>query len=133
LISGVELNFDLNTAQDYTTGQVENKTDLSVGVSKKLLNDRLKVTVGSSFGLEGPQQANETTNTIAGDVAVEYQLSQDGRYKLKAYRLNKYQVALQGQVIETGVAFILTLDYNKFKELFQKSKTDKEESKSKKK
>jgi hypothetical protein len=133
LISGVELNFDLNTAQDYTTGQVENKTDLSVGVSKKLLNDRLKVTVGSSFGLEGPQQANETTNTIAGDVAVEYQLSQDGRYKLKAYRLNKYQVALQGQVIETGVAFILTLDYNKFKELFQKSKVDKEKSKSKKK
>ena len=133
LISGVELNFDLNTSQDYTTGQLENKTDLSVGVSKKLLNDRLKVTVGSSFGLEGPQQANETTNTIAGDVAVEYQLSKDGRYKLKAYRLNKYQVALQGQVIETGVAFILTLDYNKFKELFQKSKADKEKSKSKKK
>jgi hypothetical protein len=78
----VELNFDLNTAQDYTTGQLENKTDLSVGVSKKLLNDRLKVTVGSSFGLEGPQQANQTTN-IAGDVSVEYQLSQDGRYKLK--------------------------------------------------
>jgi hypothetical protein len=33
-------------------------------VSKKL-NDRLKVTVGSSFGLEGPQQANQTTNNIA--------------------------------------------------------------------
>jgi hypothetical protein len=133
LISGVELNFDLNTSQDYTTGQLENKTDLSVGVSKKLLNDRLKVTVGSSFGLEGPQQANETTNNIAGDVAVEYQLSQDGRYKLKAYRLNKYQVALQGQVIETGIAFILTLDYNKFRELFQKSKAIKEKEKTKKK
>jgi hypothetical protein len=60
LISGVELNFDLNTAQlHYRT--IRNKTDLSVGVSKKLLNDRLKVTVGSSFGLEGPQQANQTT------------------------------------------------------------------------
>jgi hypothetical protein len=41
-------------------------------VSKKLLNDRLKVTVGSSFGLEGPQQIK--TSTIAGDVAIEYQL-----------------------------------------------------------
>jgi hypothetical protein len=56
LISGVELNFDLVSSQDYTTGQLENKTDLNVGISKKLLNDRLKVTVGSSFGLEGPQQ-----------------------------------------------------------------------------
>jgi hypothetical protein len=33
LISGVELNFDL-VSQDYTTGQLENKTDLNVGISK---------------------------------------------------------------------------------------------------
>jgi hypothetical protein len=125
LISGVELNFDLVSSQDYTTGQLENKTDLNVGISKKLLNDRLKVTVGSSFGLEGPQQKNQEASTIAGDVAIEYQLSKDGRYKLKVYRINKYQVALQGQVVETGVAFVITLDYNEFKELFQKVKTTK--------
>jgi hypothetical protein len=53
-----------------------------MGISKKLLNDRLKVTVGSSFGLEGPQK-NQEASTIAGDVAIEYQLSKDGRYKLK--------------------------------------------------
>ncbi|MBE0392909.1 translocation/assembly module TamB domain-containing protein [Flavobacterium sp. PL002] len=122
LINGVELNFDLNSTEDYTTGQLENRTDLSVGLSKKLLNDRLTVTVGSSFGLEGPQQKNEEANNIAGDVSIEYQLSKDGRYKLKAYRVNKYQVALQGQVVETGVSFILTIDYNKFKELFQSKK-----------
>jgi hypothetical protein len=125
LISGVELNFDLQSSQDYTTGQLENKTDLNVGISKKLLNDRLKITVGSSFGLEGPQQKNQEASTIAGDVSVEYQISKDGRYKIRAYRLNKYQVALQGQVIETGIAFVITLDYNKFKELFQSAKTKK--------
>jgi hypothetical protein len=61
---------------------------------------------------------NQEASTIAGDVAIEYQLSKDGRYKLKVYRINKYQVALQ--VVETGVAFVITLDYNEFKELFQK-------------
>lgn len=125
LIGGVELNFDLESSDDYTTGQRENRTDLSVGISKQLLNDQLKVTVGSSFGLEGPQQANRETNTIAGDVAVDYQLSRDGRYVLRAYRKNEYQVALQGQVVETGLAFIITMDYNKFRELFQKSEEDK--------
>jgi len=129
LISGVELNFDLVSSQDYTTGQLENKTDLNVGISKKLLNDRLKITVGSSFGLEGPQQQNQEANTIAGDVTIEYQLSKDGRYKLKAYRINKYQVALQGQVVETGLAFVITLDYDKFRELFEKAKTDKKKNK----
>lgn len=125
LISGVELNFDLQSSEDYTTGQKENKTDLNVGLSKKLLNDRLKVTVGSSFGLEGPQQANQESNNIAGDLALDYQLTKDGRYKVRAYRLNKYQVALQGQVVETGVAFIITIDYNKFRELFHRSEEQK--------
>ncbi|MGZ9736745.1 translocation/assembly module TamB domain-containing protein [Flavobacterium sp. GNP002] len=132
LIEGVELNFDLNTSDDYTTGQRENKTDLSVGISKKLLNDRLKVTVGSSFGIEGPQQVNQNTNNIAGDVSIDYQLSKDGRYKIRAYRINKYQVALQGEVVETGIAFIITMDYNKFSELFRKSEAKKAKQKQKK-
>lgn len=132
LISGVEINFDLQSTEDYTTGQKENKTDLNVGISKKLLNDRLKVTVGSSFGLEGTQQTNQEANTIAGDVSLDYQITKDGRYKVRAYRVNKYQVALQGQVVETGVAFILTIDYNKFRELFSKTKDQKAKAKKKK-
>ncbi|WP_051224398.1 translocation/assembly module TamB domain-containing protein [Flavobacterium tegetincola] len=126
LIDGVELNFDLESTEDYTTGEKANKTDLNVGVSKSLLNDRLKVTVGSTIGLEGPQQANQETNKIAGDVALDYQLTKDGRYRVRAYRKNDYQVALQGQVVETGVAFIITFDYDKFRELFHRSKEEKE-------
>ena len=126
LISGVELNFDLESTDDYTTGQRENRTDLNVGVSKRLLDDRLKVTVGSSFGLEGPQQANQETTNIAGDVALDYQLTKDGRYMVRAYRKNQYQVALQGQVVETGVGFIITMDYNKFRELFHRTQEEKD-------
>ena len=123
LIKGFEVDFDLDSSEDYTTGKKENKTDLNVGLSKRLLNDRLKVTVGSSFGIEGPKQEGQETNNIAGDIAADYKLSKDGKYKLRAYRKNKYQVGLQGQIIESGVGFIITIDYNKFKELYQKSKT----------
>jgi len=125
LIKGVELDFDLESAEDYTSGKMENRTDLNVGVSKRLLDDRLKVTVGSSFGLEGQQQANQQANNFAGDVAAEYQLTKDGRYRVRAYRKNQYQVALQGQVVETGVAFTITMNYDKFKELFRKTREKK--------
>ncbi|RZJ59224.1 MAG: translocation/assembly module TamB, partial [Flavobacterium sp.] len=125
LVKGVELEFDLESTDDFTTGQQQNRTDLNVGLSKRLLNDRLKVTVGSSFGLEGPQQANEETTNIAGDLSADYQLTQDGRYLVRAYRKNQYQVALQGQVVETGVAFVITMDYNKFRELFHRSEEEK--------
>lgn len=129
LISGIELDFDLESTEDYTTGQREDRTDLNVGVTKRLLNDRLKVTVGSSFGLEGPQQANQETTNIAGDISVDYQLTKDGRYLIRAYRRDEYKVALQGQVVETGVAFIITMDYNDFKELFHTTQAEKDAKK----
>ena len=126
LINGVEIDFDLESTDDYSSGIRQDKTDLSVAVSKKLLNDRLKVTVGSSFGLEGEAQANQRTNNIAGDIAADYQLSKDGKYLIRGYRKNEYQVALQGQIVETGLAFIITMDYNKFRELFHLSKAEKQ-------
>ena len=131
LISGFELDFDIDATEDYRSGQKKERTDLNVGLSKKLLNDRLKVTVGSSIGLEGAQQENEESTNIAGDVTVDYLITQDGRYRFRAYRKNNYQVALQGQVIETGVSFIITMDYNKFKELFKKNRKERNKDKRK--
>ncbi|AZA80709.1 cell envelope biogenesis protein AsmA [Chryseobacterium lactis] len=125
LIKGVDLNFGLDSSEDYSTGQKNTRTDLNVDISKKLLNDRLKVTVGSNFGLEGQARQNESMTNIAGNVSVDYSLSKDGRYMLRAYRKDEYQVALQGQIIETGLGFIITLDYDKFREIFQKSKEKK--------
>ena len=125
LITGVQLEFDLQSTEDYTSGTMQNRTDLNVGVSKKLFDDRIKVTVGSSFGVEGQERANEDLTNIAGDVALDYQLTKDGRYMVRAYRKNEYQVAIAGQVVETGIAFILTMSYNKFRELYHRSEEDK--------
>ena len=122
LVEGVDLNFDVQSSDDYTTGERKDRTDLNVGLSKKLLNDRLTVTVGSNFELEGPQNSNQNSSNVAGNVALNYRLSKDGRYVLRAYRKNEYQGVLDGYVVETGVGFIITLDYNKFREIFQKKK-----------
>lgn len=126
LIEGVELNFDLESNDDYTTGTKEIRTDLNVGVSKRLLNDRLKVSIGSNFGLEGNERQNERMTNIAGNIQVDYMLSKDGRYLLKAYRKDEYQLALQGQVVETGVGFVITVEYNQFKELLRTRKRNRE-------
>lgn len=121
LIEGVDLSFDFNSYDDYTAGQKNTRTDLDVTLSKRLLNDRLKVSVGNNFGIEGDARQNEKMTNIAGDITVDYSLSKDGRYMLRAYRKNEYQVALQGQIIETGVGFIITLDYDKFRDIFRKA------------
>lgn len=120
LIHGVDLSFGLTSEDDYSTGTQQSRTDLTIGVSKSLLNDRLKVSVGSNFELESPSGTNRDAANIAGDVAIDYKLSEDGRYKIRGYRKNEYEGVVEGQVVETGLTFIYTLDYDHFKELFAK-------------
>jgi len=122
LVQGVDINFDLATTQDYTTGNEQDRTDLNVGISKRLLNDRLTVTVGSDFELQGPMQSNQQTSNLAGNISINYKLSKDGKYMLRAYRKNDYTDVIQGYVIETGIGFIISVDYNKFKEIFSSKK-----------
>lgn len=122
LVHGVDLDFDLQSGDDYSTGRALSRTDLNVGVSKMLLDDRLKITIGSNFELEGNSRPGENTTNIAGDITIDYQLSKDGRYFLRAYRKNQYQVTLQGQFVETGLGFIINLDYDEFREIFMSTK-----------
>ncbi len=122
LIQGVDINFDVASSDDYTTGSRRSRTDLNVGLSKRLLNDRLTVTVGSNFELEGPQNTNQKSNNFAGDISVNYQLSKDGRYLIRAYRINEYDALIEGHVIETGIGFIINVDYDHFREVLRGKK-----------
>lgn len=123
LVSGVDINFDVVSTDDYTTGSRQARTDLNIGLSKRLLSNRLKISVGSNFQLEGPQNSNQQSNNIAGNVAVDYQLSQDGRYAIRFYRQNEYQGIVDGYIVETGVSFIFSVDYERFMQLLRRKKT----------
>lgn len=122
LIKGVELDFNLQSEEDYLTGNAETRTDLNVGISKMLFDERLKITIGSNFEVEGKTRPGENQTNIAGDISLEYQLSKDGRYFARVYRKNQYQATLQGQFVETGIGFIINMSYDRFRELFMSSK-----------
>jgi hypothetical protein len=125
LIKGVNIHFDLNNQQDFSTGTEQDYTELNVSVSKTLFNDRITVNVGSDFDVQGNNNPGQNASNFAGDVAVDYKLSKDGRYMVRAYRKNQYEAVVEGQVVETGVSFILTFDYNRLRELFGRTKEEK--------
>lgn len=131
LIQGVDIDFDVATTEDYSSGARRERTDLNVGLSKRLLNDRLQITVGSNFGLgtsgqQGAQGTSQSATNIAGNVNITYQLSKDGRYMLRFYRRNDYQGVVDGYVIETGLGFSINVDYNKFREVLHAKKVRQE-------
>jgi translocation and assembly module TamB len=124
LVKGIELNVDLAQSEDYTTGARRERTDLSLSASKSLLNDRLKITIGNDFELQGPQTTNNrNTSGIPGNLAADYNLTTDGRYVVRAYRRSYDEGVLQGFVTETGLNFIVSMDYNRFAQLFRRTRT----------
>ena len=124
LIKGVDINLDLKNYEGDVATNNAARTDLNVELSKQLLNDRLVVTVGKSFTIDGddPLAKTQTNSNLQflPDISTTYKLSKDGKYALKAYRKNQYEAILDGYFTETGVVFSLTMNYEKFKELFQK-------------
>jgi len=122
LIDGVDLTFDVASTDDYTTGVQENRTELNVGLSKRLLNERLTVSVGSNFELEGPKNTKQKGSNVFGDLNINYSLSRDGRYMIRFYRKNRYEGVVDGYIIETGLSFIINVDYNRFSQLLRKRK-----------
>lgn len=119
LVKGVDLSVDLATTDDYTSGEMRQRTDLSLAASKRLLDDRLKLTIGNNFELEGPQTTNQQASYIPSNLAADYLLSPDGKYSMRAYRQAYDKGVLEGYVTETGLNFIVSLDYNKFKNVLR--------------
>jgi hypothetical protein len=119
LIKGVDLSVNLATSDDYTTGSMRRRTDLSVAASKRLMNDRLNLTIGNNFELEGPQ-ANTSGNSsiVPSNVAADYLLTSDGRYTVRAYRRSYDASVFQGFITETGLNFMVSMDYNRFRQIF---------------
>lgn len=117
-ISGFDINMDVESSEDYTTGSKVNRTDLNVSASKSLFNDRLSVTVGNDFLLEGANNAGGRSAGIPGNISADYKITEDGRYIIRGYRKNELQNLIDGFVSETGIGFRYSLQYNRFKYLF---------------
>ena len=131
-VNFVDLDLGVNSYEDYSTGQQEGRTQVQVGVSKQLFNDRVTVRVGGNVDIEGERARQNTANDVAGNISVEYKLVEDGRYRIKAFRQNEYENPIEGEIIKTGAGFIFSRDFNKFKYMFRKPRSAQNEKKRKK-
>ncbi|MFT3825405.1 MAG: translocation/assembly module TamB domain-containing protein [Chitinophagaceae bacterium] len=121
LIQGFDINMNV---ESYETSNSSNRTDLNVNISKGFLNDRLTISVGKNFVLEGSDPATQGNSNMQyiPDITGTYKLTRDGKYLLRGYRKNQYEAILDGYFVETGLAFTITMNYNRFKELFERPK-----------
>jgi hypothetical protein len=104
-----------------------NRTDardqLEVALSKAFLNDRVSVQTTLDVPL-GRQDASSTTSGLVGDVQVSYKITEDGRWKARAFnRSNNNNPALDRLSPYTqGVGLEFGTQANSWKALFRRRK-----------
>lgn len=125
LLKGFDVDFNLlSQTGSANTGGTTNgaRTDLNVGLSRSFLEGRLTVSVGRNFVLENAAgSATRNPNEVFDNVSLNYNLTRDGRYVLRGYRRNDYQAVLDGYIVETGVGFVITVDYNTLADILRRS------------
>ena len=126
LIPGIELNFDVQSYDDYQTGKAQGRTQVEIGLKKQLFNERLSVQLGGAIDVEGARAQQNSVSDITSDVTLEYKLTKDGRLRMKGFRHNLYEGAIDGQLVETGIGLVFVRDFNQWGKLLktQKSRMD---------
>ena len=123
-VKGVELTFDIKSYEDYSTGTAQGQTEVQLGVQKSLLDDRLIVKVSGNFEVEGETSNQNSVSDYIGDLALEYKLTEDGRFRITGFRNSNYDL-ISGELIETGAGLIYIKDYNTLRELFKANAKEK--------
>ena len=68
-------------------------------------------------------------------MSLEYQITEDGRYRLRGFRKSEFENVIDGQTIVSGISLIFTKEFNEFHQLWnsilraQKEKSEKKEDK----
>lgn len=103
-VQGVDLSVGVDSyTTDASAASGETVTEVNLGLSKQLFDDRLSIQVGGNLGVSDSEAAGQQT-VLAGDFRLEYELTEDGRYKLRVFRRPDYDIFSNG--IRTGASLI---------------------------
>jgi hypothetical protein len=117
-VKGFELSFDVKSYEDYSASGSSGQTSLQLGVSKNLLNDRLVVKLSGNVDVEGENTKQSSFTDYIGDLALEYKITPDGRFRITGFRSSDYDM-IDGELTKTGAGLIYIKDYNALRELFR--------------
>jgi len=110
-IKGVNVSLGVNTYDQASGNQTYQRTSVDYKVSKRLLNDRLSFEVGGSVGVdEQNSQVSNVSNTRAAQYAILYDLTKDGRLRIRGFHENAFDL-YDGDITNSGVALMFTRDF----------------------
>ncbi|MFO7933155.1 MAG: translocation/assembly module TamB domain-containing protein [Bacteroidales bacterium] len=125
-LEGVDLSLEIESYEQRGENVPGARTDVTLGLSRELLDERLTVEMGGRVALEEEMEEGRTLEAgdLTGNFSVEYKLTRDGTYRLRAFNRTDYEDEIDGEVTKTGVSFIFRKEFNSFKKLFTRNKEE---------
>ena len=117
-LPGIDLSFGINQYNRYNgVNMIGTETSYSYRLAKSLFNDRFKIVVGGEYSTDAANEEH-LADKLFNDVSLEYYLNDNATRYLKLFRHSSYENVLEGQVIETGVAYVLKRKLTNLRNLF---------------
>ncbi len=115
-LSQISNDFDIGV--NYRPGDEISSDQVEVALSTQIFDDR--VTIHTNVDVSDKSSntaANQRTNTIAGDFDVDVKLTDNGKFRLKAFNRYNYDQLYKTAPYTQGVGFLYREDFNSFGEL----------------
>lgn len=111
IAKGLDLQLGVNTYDQAQGNELYQRTTVDYKVSQRVLNDRITIEAGGSVGVdEREQNVSGVSNTRAAQYAIIYDLTKDGRLRLRAFHENAFDL-YDGEIFNSGVAFTITREF----------------------
>jgi len=122
MLSKLSKDFDIGI--NYQPGSQLTEEELEVVLRTQLFNDRL--LIDGNFGVRGASP-NQNTSSVLGDINMEYKITKDGRFRVKAFnRTNNLSFFYDNAPYTQGVGLFYRREFDRINDLLgRSSKTEK--------
>jgi len=111
-----DVDFNYNQGDEVTSSQVE------IAFSTQI-KDRIVIETNLEIGGNQLGSTGQQASSIAGDVSIEYKISKDGKFRVKAFnRSNTVDVVANNAPYTQGMAVFYRKDFDRLRELWERKK-----------
>ena len=102
---------DIDVSSGQTVHASGKTNDMNIAISKSLLNDRLRITVGSTIS-DNPEV--NKTNGLLSLISADYKLTKSGNAFLRMFSQRDYDNIFEGELTKSGIGSGVTKQWKRY-------------------
>ena len=119
MLSQISTEFDIGF--NYRPGDNLTQNEVELMLSKQLFNDRMRVEVNGNFGVSNNNTSSlQRSSNLVGDVNIEYKLTPDGQFMVKAYNRTNRDIFDIFAPYKQGLGISYRKQFDYFRDIFRK-------------